>query len=114
MPITVSGCPPDAFSEKGQLWGNPIYNWSAMEKEDYRWWKNRIKHSFKMFDVLRIDHFRGFESYWEVKYGSEDAKLGQWVKGPGINFFNSIKAELGELNIIAEDLGFDRGCKETS
>lgn len=106
LPITVSGCPPDAFSEKGQLWGNPIYNWSAMEKEDYRWWKNRIKHSFKMFDVLRIDHFRGFESYWEVKYGSEDAKLGQWVKGPGINFFNSIKAELGELNIIAEDLGF--------
>ncbi|MDD4437907.1 MAG: 4-alpha-glucanotransferase [Tissierellia bacterium] len=106
FPITVSGCPPDAFSEKGQLWGNPIYDWSAMEKEDYGWWKNRIKHSFKMFDVLRIDHFRGFESYWEIKYGFEDAALGQWVKGPGINFFNSIKEELGELNIIAEDLGF--------
>lgn len=106
LPITVSGCPPDAFSEKGQLWGNPIYNWSEMKKEDYRWWKNRIKHSFKMFDVLRIDHFRGFESYWEIKYGTEDTTLGQWVKGPGINFFNNINEELGELNIIAEDLGF--------
>lgn len=106
LPITVSGCPPDAFSEKGQLWGNPIYDWSVMEKENYRWWKNRIKHSFKMFDILRIDHFRGFESYWEIKYGSEDAILGQWIKGPGIKFFDSIKEELGDLNIIAEDLGF--------
>jgi 4-alpha-glucanotransferase len=106
LPITVSGCPPDAFSEKGQLWGNPIYDWSAMEEKDYRWWKNRIKYSLKMYDVLRIDHFRGFESYWEIKYGLEDARFGQWVKGPGINFFDSIKEELGELNIIAEDLGF--------
>ena len=106
LPITVSGCPPDSFCEYGQLWGNPIYDWSVMEKEDYRWWKSRIKHSFKMFDVLRIDHFRGFESYWEIKYGFKDAALGQWVKGPGINFFNSIKEEQGELNIIAEDLGF--------
>lgn len=106
LPITVSGCPPDTFSEKGQLWGNPIYNWPAMEKDNYRWWKKRIKHCFKMFDLLRIDHFRGFESYWEIKYGSEDASFGQWVKGPGVKFFDSIKGELGELNIIAEDLGF--------
>ncbi|HNZ82227.1 MAG TPA: 4-alpha-glucanotransferase [Sedimentibacter sp.] len=106
LPITVSGCPPDAFSRKGQLWGNPIYNWSEMEKDNYRWWKNRIKHSFEIFDVLRIDHFRGFEAYWEIKYGFEDAVIGHWVKGPGTDFFNSIKEELGELNIIAEDLGF--------
>lgn len=106
FPKTVAGCPPDAFSEKGQLWGNPTYNWLEMEKDDYRWWKDRIKQSFKIFDVLRIDHFRGFESYWEVKYGSEDAVIGKWTKGPGIKLFDSIKRELGNLNIIAEDLGF--------
>lgn len=106
FPRTVSGCPPDAFSEKGQLWGNPIYDWAAMEKDDYKWWIKRFEHSFELFDVLRIDHFRGFESYWEVKYGAEDAVTGEWIKGPGIKLFNKLKRELGDLNIIAEDLGF--------
>ena len=106
LPITVSGCPPDAFSDTGQLWGNPIYNWEAMENDGYKWWIKRIKHSFELFDVLRIDHFRGFEAYWEVKYGSETAINGKWVKGPGMKLFRKIKEELGELDIIAEDLGF--------
>src|SRR5699024_481579 len=75
-------------------------------KDDYRWWKDRIRHSFNLYDLLRIDHFRGFESYWQVEYGSQDAVNGQWAKGPGINFFNRIEGELGKLNIIAEDLGF--------
>lgn len=105
-PVTVSGCPPDAFSKTGQLWGNPTYNWDAMAAEGYRWWLDRIRHSFMLFDSLRIDHFRGFESYWEVKYGSKTAERGRWAKGPGIGLFNKVKKELGELDIIAEDLGF--------
>lgn len=105
-PITVSGCPPDGFSAGGQLWGNPIYDWDVMEKEGYKWWIERIRFSFKLYDSLRIDHFRGFESYWEVKYGSLDAVHGQWTKGPGMKLFNKIKEELGDLSIIAEDLGF--------
>ncbi len=106
FPITVSGCPPDGFSPTGQLWGNPIYDWDAMEQEGYKWWIKRIKHSFELYDCLRIDHFRGFESYWEIKYGSENAVHGEWIKGPGMKLFSRIKEELGELNIIAEDLGF--------
>ncbi len=106
FPITVSGCPPDAFSEKGQLWGNPIYDWTAMEKDEYNWWIKRFQHSFKLFDILRVDHFRGFESYWEVKYKAKDAVDGQWTKGPGMKLFKKLKNELGDLNIIAEDLGF--------
>lgn len=106
MPITVSGCPPDYFTDTGQLWGNPIYNWSYLESTGYGWWIDRIKHSFKIFDTLRIDHFRGFDAYWEVKYGEKTAVNGQWTKGPGIKLFNKIKEELGELDIIAEDLGF--------
>lgn len=107
VPITVSGCPPDGFTDTGQLWGNPIYDWEAIEKDGYSWWIKRIKHSFKTFDILRIDHFRGFESYWEVKHGSENAVNGRWVKGPGNKLFDKIKEELGELNIIVEDLGFN-------
>ncbi|QNO15469.1 4-alpha-glucanotransferase [Alkalicella caledoniensis] len=106
MPITVAGCPPDAFSETGQLWGNPIYNWKAMEEDDYKWWIKRINHSFQLYDTLRIDHFRGFEAYWEVKYGSATAIDGKWVKGPGMKLFKKIKEELGDLDIIAEDLGY--------
>lgn len=104
-PITVSGCPPDAFSDKGQLWGNPIYKWNVIEDEDYNWWIKRIKYSFKLFDTLRIDHFIGFESFWEVKYGDKDATKGKWSKGPGRKLFKKIKEELGELDIIVEDLG---------
>lgn len=105
-PKTVAGCPPDAFCITGQLWGNPIYNWEQMELQGYKWWIERIKHSFEQVDVLRIDHFRGFEAYWQVKYGSETAEDGQWIKGPGIKLFDKVKEELGELDIIAEDLGF--------
>ncbi|MEG0296895.1 MAG: 4-alpha-glucanotransferase [Clostridium sp.] len=105
-PISVAGCPPDAFSITGQLWGNPIYDWDAMDKDNYNWWILRVKESFKIYDVLRIDHFRGFESYWEIPYGDPTAEFGQWTKGPGNKLFKAIKDELGDLNIIAEDLGF--------
>lgn len=105
-PISVAGCPPDAFSATGQLWGNPLYDWNYMEKNHYKWWIKRVKESLKLYDVLRIDHFRGFESYWEIPYGEETAINGRWVKGPGIKLFNAIKKELGEINVIAEDLGF--------
>lgn len=106
IPTVVSGCPPDGFALTGQLWGNPIYDWDTMEKDNYKWWILRIKESFKLYDVVRIDHFRGFESYWEVPGRDLIAKNGKWVKGPGIKLFNAIKNELGDLNIIAEDLGF--------
>lgn len=105
-PIKVSGCPPDAFSETGQLWGNPIYDWDYLEETEYEWWINRIDASLKLYDVLRIDHFRGFEAYWAVPYGEKTAQNGKWVKGPGIKLFNAIKDKLGEIDIIAEDLGY--------
>lgn len=105
-PKVVAGCPPDAFAITGQLWGNPIYDWEDMDKDNYKWWISRIRESFKLYDMIRIDHFRGFESYWEIPYGDETAVNGKWVKGPGIKLFNAIKKELGDLNIIAEDLGF--------
>jgi 4-alpha-glucanotransferase len=106
-PITVSGCPPDPFAKDGQLWGNPIYDWEAIEKSGFNWWIDRVRANLKLFDVIRIDHFRGFESYWEVPYGDKTAASGHWVKGPGNKLFNSIKAALGEdVSIIAEDLGF--------
>ncbi|EQB87587.1 4-alpha-glucanotransferase [Clostridium punense] len=105
-PTVVAGCPPDAFSETGQLWGNPIYDWKALEEEDYQWWIERIDASRKIYDVIRIDHFRGFESYWQIPYGEETAINGTWVKGPGIKLFNAIKKALGDVEIIAEDLGF--------
>ncbi|QXM06385.1 4-alpha-glucanotransferase [Crassaminicella indica] len=104
--IKVAGCPPDAFSEIGQLWGNPIYRWDYLEETGYKWWINRIRGSMKLYDVLRIDHFRGFESFWEVDYGEKTAVNGKWVKGPGIKLFNAIKEALGDIDIIAEDLGF--------
>lgn len=107
IPKVVSGCPPDDFSDKGQLWGNPIYDWDQMKRDNYRWWIDRISHSFKLFDRVRIDHFRGFESYWEIPYGSEDAVNGRWEKGPGMELFNKIREELGDLDIIVEDLGFN-------
>lgn len=105
-PIVVAGCPPDAFSDTGQLWGNPIYDWNYMEKNRYKWWVKRVEESLKLYDVVRIDHFRGLESFWEIPYGDKTAVNGQWIKGPGIKLFDAIKKELGEVNIIAEDLGF--------
>lgn len=105
-PIAVAGCPPDAFSETGQLWGNPLYDWGYMEKTGYKWWIKRVRESLKLYDVVRIDHFRGFESYWEIPYGDDTAINGKWTKGPGIKLFNAIRKELGETNVIAEDLGY--------
>ena len=105
-PTCVAGCPPDEFSETGQLWGNPIYDWEAMDKDGYAWWIERLRESFKIYDIVRIDHFRGFESYWEVPAGSETSASGKWVKGPDYKLFAAVKEPLGDLNIIAEDLGF--------
>ena len=105
-PTCVAGCPPDEFSETGQLWGNPIYDWEAMDKDGYAWWIERLRESFKIYDIVRIDHFRGFESYWEVPAGSETSASGKWVKGPDYKLFAAVKEALGDLYIIAEDLGF--------
>lgn len=104
IPKEVSGCPPDAFSDTGQLWGNPIYNWQELKNQNYNWWIERIKSSLEIFDVIRIDHFRGFESYWSIPYGDETAINGKWEKGPGKDLFDAIKNELGEIDVIAEDL----------
>lgn len=104
-PIKISGCPPDSFSCTGQLWGNPVYDWKIHKSTGYKWWLQRIKAGIQLYDYLRIDHFRGFESYWEIPFGAKNAINGKWVKGPGIDFFNQIKKSLGEVNIIAEDLG---------
>lgn len=101
----VAGVPPDYFSATGQLWGNPLYNWNVMKNDGYSWWINRVKKMLSLVDYVRIDHFRGFESFWAVPFGSENAINGKWEKGPGIELFNAIKKELGELPLIAEDLG---------
>lgn len=106
-PTVVAGCPPDAFSEEGQLWGNPIYNWKLMKQDGYSWWKKYLGSALKKYDTVRIDHFRGFESYYAIPYGDENAKNGKWQKGPDIALFDALKEEFGEdLPIIAEDLGY--------
>jgi len=104
-PFRVAGVPPDYFSEDGQLWGNPLYLWEYMKQDGYSWWIRRIKKTLEWVDYVRLDHFRGFESYWAVPASSKTAVNGEWVKGPGINLFNSIRNELGKLPVIAEDLG---------
>lgn len=106
LPTVVAGCPPDAFSPTGQLWGNPIYKWSRHKELGYKWWIDRIHASTSLYDIVRIDHFRGFESFYSIPYGDKTAENGQWCKGPGIDLFNAIRQELGDLPIIAEDLGF--------
>ena len=105
-PTNVAGCPPDAFTEDGQLWGNPLYRWDVMAKDGYRWWIRRLTAAGALYDRVRLDHFRGFEAYWSVPYGDETARNGKWVKGPAMDFINAIKTALPELNLIAEDLGF--------
>ncbi|MFN8446321.1 MAG: 4-alpha-glucanotransferase [Caldilineaceae bacterium] len=104
-PTVVAGVPPDYFSETGQLWGNPLYRWSAMKESGYAWWIKRIRAALRLYDIVRVDHFRGFAAYWEVPAAETTAINGKWVKGPGADFFNTIKQELGDLPIIAEDLG---------
>lgn len=105
-PVEVAGCPPDAFSADGQLWGNPVYNWDHQKKTGYAWWKKRLEKSLKIYDVIRIDHFRGFEAFYCIPYGAATAKKGEWRKGPGMDLFNSLKAQFGEMPVIAEDLGY--------
>lgn len=105
VPKKVAGVPPDYFSATGQLWGNPLYDWGAMKADGYSWWTARIKRCLELVDCVRIDHFRGFESYWSVDYGSATAKEGEWVKGPGMDLFRAVKKSLGAIPIIAEDLG---------
>jgi len=104
-PRFVAGVPPDAFSATGQLWGNPVYRWEALRERGYSWWLERLRRTFELFDVTRIDHFRGFAAAWEIPAGSPTAVEGAWVPGPGFEFFERVRAELGELEIIVEDLG---------
>ncbi len=105
-PVSVAGCPPDAFSKDGQLWGNPLYDWKKMEEDGFSWWKNRLHFALNMLDIIRIDHFRGFQAYYAIPFGNKNAKRGKWIKGPNIKFFKELEKELGTLPIIAEDLGF--------
>jgi 4-alpha-glucanotransferase len=105
-PIAVAGCPPDGFSADGQLWGNPLYRWEYHSSTNYQWWIKRLAYSFKWYDIVRIDHFRGFESYYVIPFGDKTARNGHWVKGPDYPFFAAINRELGDREIIAEDLGF--------
>ena len=105
-PVEVAGCPPDAFTADGQLWGNPLYNWEYIARDKFRWWVERIKAASDTYDVVRIDHFRGFESYYCIPYGAKNAKKGKWRKGPDMRLFKEVRKQLGDVKIIAEDLGF--------
>ena len=105
-PTAVAGCPPDAFSDDGQLWGNPLYRWDLLKQDGYGWWIRRLAAAGKLYDVVRMDHFRGFEAYWSVPFGDATAKNGHWVKGPGLDFMNAVKEKLPQISLIAEDLGF--------
>lgn len=104
-PVAVAGVPPDFFSATGQYWGNPVYDWKAMEKNGFAWWVARFKNSLALFDVIRIDHFRGFEAYWEIPASEKTAVNGRWVKAPGRGLFSAVRKALGDLPVIAEDLG---------
>ncbi|MDE6955551.1 MAG: 4-alpha-glucanotransferase, partial [Oscillospiraceae bacterium] len=105
-PVEVAGCPPDAFTADGQLWGNPLFDWERMREDGYRWWLRRIGFQFRLFDVLRIDHFRGFDEYYAIPFGDKTARNGRWKPGPGLDFFQAVNKALGKRQIIAEDLGF--------
>ena len=106
VPVEVSGVPPDYFSADGQLWGNPLYDYEAMQKDGFEWWIRRIGGAAKLYDVIRIDHFRGLESYWAIPYGDKTARGGKWVKGPGHDFVRAMQERFPDLRLIAEDLGF--------
>ncbi len=105
-PTAVAGCPPDAFSATGQLWGNPLYRWEYHKETEYAWWMKRIAYCYRLYDVVRIDHFRGFDEYYSIPYGDATAEFGQWEKGPGYDIFKVMKAQLGKKAVIAEDLGY--------
>ncbi len=106
MPAAVAGCPPDGFSATGQLWGNPLYRWEYHKSTGYDWWMSRMWFCFQMYDVVRIDHFRGFDEYYSIPYGEETAVNGHWEKGPGIDLFRCMEQRLGKHQVIAEDLGY--------
>ena len=101
----VAGVPPDAFTDEGQLWGNPLYDWPALRRRGYRWWIERFRRTFELFDLVRVDHFRGFVAYWAVPAGAKTAKDGRWRRGPGAAVFRAASADLGDLPVVAEDLG---------
>ena len=105
-PVSVAGCPPDGFNADGQLWGNPLYRWQAHKEENFHWWVQRMGAAGKRYDMVRLDHFRGFESYWAIPYGDATAKNGKWMPGPGMDFVNAMKTQLPHVKMIAEDLGF--------
>ncbi len=106
LPTAVAGCPPDAFSTDGQLWGNPLYRWETHMETGFEWWIKRIRHVYDWYDVVRIDHFRGFDEYYAIPYGAKTAREGEWLPGPGLDLFRAARRELGEFSVIAEDLGF--------
>ena len=106
VPVAVAGCPPDGFSATGQLWGNPLYRWGYHKETGYQWWISRLAYVFRLYDVVRIDHFRGFDEYFSIPYGAETAVDGHWEKGPGMDLFNTVKEKLGDVDVIAEDLGY--------
>lgn len=105
-PVNIAGCPPDAFAVDGQRWGNPVYNWKYHKKTGYAWWISRMKRCKELYDIVRIDHFRGFDEYYSIPHTEETARNGKWVKGPGYSLFKAIKKEVPDLQVIAEDLGF--------
>lgn len=106
VPLAVAGCPPDGFSADGQLWGNPLYRWGYHQDTGFEWWISRLRYCFRMYDVLRIDHFRGFDEYYSIPYGDTSAINGHWEKGPGIALFKHMEKVLGKQEVIAEDLGY--------
>jgi 4-alpha-glucanotransferase len=106
QPLAVAGVPPDYFSASGQLWGNPLYDWGHLARTGYAWWIDRLRAAFALYDIIRLDHFRGFDTYWEIPAGAPDARTGRWLKGPGAAFFAAVRAALPSARIIAEDLGY--------
>ena len=106
LPKAVAGCPPDGFAADGQLWGNPLYDWEYHKETGFKWWIERLRQCFAMYDVVRIDHFRGFDEYYAIPYGDKTAKNGHWEQGPGMELFHAVEAALGKREVIAEDLGF--------
>ena len=106
QPLAVAGVPPDYFSASGQLWGNPLYDWDHLARTGYTWWIDRLRAAFELYDIIRLDHFRGFDTYWEIPAGAPDARAGRWLKGPGRAFFAAVRAALPSARIIAEDLGY--------
>jgi len=106
QPLAVAGVPPDYFSALGQLWGNPLYDWAHLARTGYAWWIDRLRAAFELYDIIRLDHFRGFDTFWEIPAGAPDARTGRWLKGPGLDFFAAVRAALPSARIIAEDLGY--------